>query len=349
FRGSTEHFTIPAELAAAVGDLSRRTGATRFMILLATFQALLAKHTGGSDIVVGTTVANRNRAELQPLAGFFAAPLVMRTRLAGELEFGEVLGRVRKSVLETYAHQDLPFAKVVEATHPGRQSTYTPLFRVMFSVVKSLMPDIEAPGLSLEPVDIDSGATDFDIFFNIVEEGDGLRGFVIYSSDLFDQDRVRSLIDAYVGVLSQAINKPDTLVADLVLPRELVERRSTAEAGDQPLVAVSATFTAEPVEEVLHFWWRELDFDYQVRFAPYNQVFQQLLDPAGIVGGNRTGVNVLLLRLEDWARGRSRLDKLEANVGDFVSMLESAASKSPVPYLVCLCPASDEFRADAGR
>ncbi|MCP5111218.1 MAG: HAD-IIIC family phosphatase, partial [bacterium] len=105
----------------------------------------------------------------------------------------------------------------------------------------------------------------------------------------------------------------------------------------------------EPVEEVLHFWWRELDFDYQVRFAPYNQVFQQLLDPAGIVGGNRAGVNVLLVRLEDWARGRSRLDKLEANVGDFVSMLERAASKSPVPYLVCLCPASDEFRADAGR
>src|SRR5690242_654529 len=118
-----------------------------------------------------------------------------------------------------------------------------------------------------------------------------------------------------------------------------------------PAIAVSATFTAEAIEPTLAFWLRELKLDFQIRFAPYNQVFQQLLDPAGLFAGNRNGLNVVLVRFEDWARFRnsSTVGELEEEVRHLESALRSAAARGGAPMLVCMCPASPEFLSDPTR
>jgi hypothetical protein len=118
-----------------------------------------------------------------------------------------------------------------------------------------------------------------------------------------------------------------------------------------PAIAISATFTAEALEPVLAFWLRELKLDYQIRFASYNQVFQELLDPSGLLAGNRSGLNVLLVRFEDWVRFRDHVSiaELEEHVQHFVSAVRSAAGAAPAPMLVCLCPGSPEFLTDGER
>src|SRR5215471_18738320 len=125
------------------------------------------------------------------------------------------------------------------------------------------------------------------------------------------------------------------------------------ETAATPLIAITSTFTAEPVREALAFWMKELGWNYEIRFAPYNQVFQQLLDAAGLLRANRNGVNVVLLRLEDWARvtapGVPDLAGLEQSVDQFVSALVSAAACFHSPILLCICPASPLFLADSER
>jgi len=130
----------------------------------------------------------------------------------------------------------------------------------------------------------------------------------------------------------------------------LMDRESqSAEAAGKRMVAISATFTAEPIESTIRFWLDELDMDDDIQFAPYNQVFQQLLDPSSLICSNREGLNIILARIEDWAHNGVHLATLESNVFDFIAALSGAARQSPAPFLVILCPGSAAFLADAER
>src|SRR5262249_8415456 len=135
FRGAHERMTIPADLISEVKDLSRREGVTLFMTLLAAFKLLLHKYTKQDDIVVGLPVAGRNRAELENLIGFFVNSLVLRTDLSGDPVFRELLARVRAIALDAYAHQDLPFEKLVEELQIHRDLSRNPLFQVTFQLI----------------------------------------------------------------------------------------------------------------------------------------------------------------------------------------------------------------------
>ena len=346
FKGGSVSVAFPDDLARTLREFARRRDVTLFTVLLAGFKAFAARCSGQTDLVIGATNANRNRPELERLIGFFAAPLVVRTTLTADPDFDGIVNRVRETLLEAYAHQELPFAKVVEAAQPGRQSSYTPLFQVMFSVVKTLLPASEADGLDLEALELGAGATDFDLFLNVIEERDSLRAVVVYSEDLYGADTVRRLMDAYLELLREALDTPTTKLHQFRVPEDLKRREPAAEvAPSKPPVVVCATYTAEPVREVLEFWWRELGFDYETRFAPYNQVFQQLLDPSSPVRRNREGVNVMLIRLEEWTRlsKPDALERLEESVRNFAATLKSAAAATPAPFLVCLCPPSNEF------
>jgi FkbH-like protein len=343
FRGAIEPFEIPAELAVALRGVSRWRGSTLFTTLLGGFGALLARWANQTDVVVGITSANRNRPEIEKLIGFFAAPLVVRIGLGGDPEFGEIWERVRKELLAAYAHQELPFANVVEAAHPGRQPGYTPLFQVMFSLVKPLLAEVVSADLALEALEINPGATDFDLFVNLVDDGEGLRGHVIYNTDLFDRETVRAAIESYQTFLQKAAADARTRLSQLALAERLKSKTEAAE-DRSPAILVAATFTAEPVEEIVAFWMNELGFEYRVRFAPYNQVFQQLLDPGSLLGGNQSGVNVLLIRLQDWMQGGGT--DLDEVAGNLVSSLRGAVERTAAPFLVCLCPPLPDARVE---
>ena len=220
FRGAVEPFALGAARTADLAALSRRQGATLFMTLLALFDTLLGRYTGQDDVVLGSPIANRNRAETEGLIGFFVNSLVMRGDLAGDPSFAALLARTRRAALAAYAHQDLPFERLVEELRPERRLAQNPLFQVVCALQNAPLRRIELPGLSLTPVDAEFTATRFDLEVMLWEGPDrsnGLEGQITYSTDLFDPATVRRLVSHLTVLTDAALADPDLPLSELQL------------------------------------------------------------------------------------------------------------------------------------
>jgi amino acid adenylation domain-containing protein len=186
YAGGRLHAPFGPAFTRGLALLARRHEATPFMVLLAGFQALLTRMTGSEDLTVGSPIANRNRAEIEPLIGFFVNTLVLRGDLAGDPTFRELIGRVRKTTLEAYSHQDLPFEQLVEELKPERRLAANPLFQVLFAVQNAPMGAIDLPGLSLAPLEFDMRVAQFDLELSFWDLAEGLAADLIYSTERFD-------------------------------------------------------------------------------------------------------------------------------------------------------------------
>ena len=187
FRGARLSFSWPEPLSAEIRRLGLREGASLFMVLLAGFKALLHRYTAESDVVVGSPIANRTRSELEPVIGLFINTLVLRTGVEPRQSFRDLVARVRSTAFGAYAHQAVPFEKVVEELQPERDLSRTPLFQVLFILQNTPMAPVELPGLRLSPVSLDGGVSKFDLTLEVREGGQGLRGSLEYSTDLFER------------------------------------------------------------------------------------------------------------------------------------------------------------------
>jgi amino acid adenylation domain-containing protein len=194
---------------------SRREGGTVFMLLLAGFYALLRHLTGEDDLVVGTDVANRNRIETEPLIGFFVNQLVLRGRVPAEGSFRDLLKQVRETTLEAYAHQDLPFDKVVEVLRPERSLAHAPIFQVKLNVQNVPSQILEVPGLTLAPLDFTSTTSQLDLVVNVVDDGASFYGSIHYNTDLFLAETIGDWWADYEKILSAVADRPETSLAEL--------------------------------------------------------------------------------------------------------------------------------------
>ncbi|MFB2976515.1 amino acid adenylation domain-containing protein [Microseira sp. BLCC-F43] len=216
FRGSKESLVISKTTTEALKTLSAKEGVTLFMTVLATFQILLHYRSGQDDIVIGTDVANRNHAETEGLIGFFINQLVLRTNLGGNPTFRELLGRVREVTLGAYAHQDLPFEKLVEAFNPKRDLSRTPLFQVKLVLQNAPIPPIEFSGITLQPQEIESGMTKFDLTLFISETEQGLMAVLEYDADLFNASTINGMLVHFERLFSSIVAQPNSRINDLV-------------------------------------------------------------------------------------------------------------------------------------
>ena len=230
-RGAGIPFSIPIDVAQALRALGRREGVTLYMTLLAGFQALLSLYGGDTDIPVGTPVAGRTRRELEGLIGCFVNTLVMRTDLRGQPSGRALLARVRETALGAYAHQDLPFERLVDALQPTRDLSHHPLFQVMFTLQRSAGDTAMPAGLSWTPVALERTAAQFDLSLSIVDEGDALHGVVEYSTDLFDRPRIAAFIAHLQIVLAQLSRDPDAALLSLPLATDVVDDRRSVRHG----------------------------------------------------------------------------------------------------------------------
>ncbi|MCG8351746.1 MAG: amino acid adenylation domain-containing protein [Chloroflexales bacterium] len=232
YAGSYQSFTLPADLAQQLRALGQREGATLFMTLLAGFKILLARYSGQEDICVGTPIANRTRAEIEPLIGFFVNTLVLRTDLAGNPSFRAVLKRMREVALGAYAHQDVPFEMVVDAVQPERNLSHTPMFQVMFSLQNSTARGGDVADLIMSPVEAHSGTAKFDLTMFVVEEGEQIGGALEYSTDLFDATTITRLIGHFQNLLASIVAAPDQPVMTLPLLSEAERQQLLVEWND---------------------------------------------------------------------------------------------------------------------
>jgi len=215
--GDRQPLLVPPALAGALRSFAQAQGATMFMILLAAFKALLARYSGQDDIVVGSPIANRNRTEIEGLIGFFANTLVLRTPLPGDPTFRDILAAVRKTTLGAYAHQDLPFEKIVEELRPERSNGEIPFFQVVFTLQNVPYPDMQVADFRMTLMPPTSRAAMFDLTCNMKEMPEGVRTSFMYKVGLFDAVTVSRLADHYLRLLTAVAAEPSLRLGELPL------------------------------------------------------------------------------------------------------------------------------------
>ncbi|MEH2324932.1 MAG: amino acid adenylation domain-containing protein [Nostoc sp.] len=227
YQGARQPLQLSKSLSEALLALGQQEGVTLFITLLAAFKVLLYRYTQQEDIVIGSPIANRNRSEIEGLIGFFVNSLVLRSDLSGNPTFRELLSRVKEVALGAYAHQDLPFEKLVEELHPERNLNQNPLFQVVFALQNAPMSALELTGLTLSPLPFDTHTTRFDLEFHLweaniqnglwVDSSEGISGFVVYSTDLFDDATITRMLGHFQTLLEGIVANPEQRIAQLPL------------------------------------------------------------------------------------------------------------------------------------
>ncbi|MDX2242772.1 MAG: amino acid adenylation domain-containing protein [Leptolyngbyaceae cyanobacterium bins.302] len=285
YRGATYPLQISPAVTQALETLSQQAGASLFMTLLAAFQTVLYRYTGQEDMAIGSPIANRHRSEWEGLIGFFVNSLVLRSDLSGNPTFRELLERVRSVALAAYEHQDLPFEKLVEELDPDRDLSRNPLFQVAFALQNAPMQALELPGLTLEPAPLESGSTRFDLEVHLWEPAHGLRslwqsqeglsGFISYSTDLFNRDRIDRLIGHFQTLLQGIVTNPDARLSDLPLLTPVERQQILVEWNRSPLAPLNKggnslqvpLFKGDLGGSVQNLCFHQI-FEAQVRSAP---------------------------------------------------------------------------------
>jgi len=250
FRGGRAARVLPAVLVDRLRALAGGAGASLFMVLLAGFQLLLARWSGQEDVPVGSPIAGRTRREVEGLIGIFLNHLVLRTDLSGDPTFRELLRRVRDVAVGAFAHQDLPFEKLLAEIEPQRDLSRTPLFQVFFNLLNFPATEVRLPGLTVEGLGVPEPQAKFDMTLYLVEDQGAVRLNLVYNADLFDAPRMEEALDQYHFLLDQASVCPDTRIGAFSLVTEAAE-----EVLPDPEDDLDASWPGSVADAVaLHAW-----------------------------------------------------------------------------------------------
>jgi acyl carrier protein len=261
FEGGVVGVWVPGEVVDRLRVIGRDRGATLFMVLLAAFQGLLARYAGVGDVAVGVPVAGRVRPELEGLIGFFVNTLVVRSDCSGDPTFEELLVRVRGSVLGAFAHQDVPFDRLVAELAPARDLGRNPLVQVMFQLMNAPREPWWLDGVEAESFPAAAGATPFDLECHLVERDGGLSGSLVFSRDLFDEDRVQRLGQHYQRFLTEIAGNPTHTLHELTSQAEVSSEASpdvSSDLAQNGLATAARVAPRNAVERTIADIWCEV-------------------------------------------------------------------------------------------
>ncbi len=232
FEGSFLTGEIGPELTEALKDLSRREGVSLYMTLLAAFKTLLARYAGQEEVVVGTPIANRNWIDIENLIGFFVNTLVLRTDLSRNPPFNELLKRIREVTLGAFAHQDVPFEKLVEELQPERDLSRTPLFQVMFSLQNAPMPPLELAQVTMTLLQDETTTAQFDLTLDVTERPHGMECLLEYSTEVFERSTVQRILTHFTNLLESIVTNPEQRLRELPMLTDAERRQMLVEWND---------------------------------------------------------------------------------------------------------------------
>ena len=245
YHGASLGMSLPAALHNKLKQLCRDEEVTLFSCLLAAFHVVLYRYTGEEDIVIGTSVANRTSPETEKLIGFFVNLLALRTNVSGDPSCRELIHRVQEVVLDAYAHQQLPFEKLVQEIYQQRTLNHTPLFQVFFMFMSSMEESEGVAGLRMTSIPIGMSTAKFDVSFALSEGANGLFGSIEYDVDLFDGARIATMGEHFKRVLEQIAVKPGQAISDIHLLSD--DETASLSPTDFP----EADLTREDFESIL--------------------------------------------------------------------------------------------------
>ncbi|MFT0475969.1 amino acid adenylation domain-containing protein [Pseudomonas antarctica] len=258
-RGNSVQVHLPPALVSGIKRLAQQEGATPFMLLLASFQTLLYRYSGQSDIRVGVPIANRNRVETERLIGFFVNTQVLKADLDGQMTFVELLQQTKRRSLEAQAHQDLPFEQLVVALQPERSLSHNPLFQVMFNHQTDAQGGREGqqlPGLRVSELDWDSQTTHFDLSLDTHESAEGIWAALTYATDLFDAATIERLAQHWQNLLHAVVSAPHSRLSDIVMlsaaEHDVIRQQWNAPATGIEVHAVHQLFEVQAEQHPQH-------------------------------------------------------------------------------------------------
>jgi amino acid adenylation domain-containing protein len=295
YHGAHQPFQLSTELSAQLRELSRRHGATLFMTLLAAFDVLLCRYAGQDQVLVGTPIANRNRSETEALIGFFVNTLVLRGDVRGNPSFRELLRRVRETALSAYAHQDLPFEKLVEELQPERDMSRSALFQVMFVLQNAPGEALELEGLSLSGVESASDTVKFELTLALQEFEGMVVGGLNYNRDLYEPETIERIVQSYERVLQAVATDAEQRVVEIDLlsedeRRQIIEGWNEAEPEYAPALTLTELFEAQAARtpEAIALFFEDTTLSYRELNERSNQLAHYLqrqgVGPESLVG-----------------------------------------------------------------
>jgi len=297
YNGQSTVFSVDANTTVQLRQLAQQSGCTLFMTLLAAFNVLLARYSGQNDISVGSPIANRHRHEIEPLIGFFVNTLVLRNRLDMQADFGEFLSLVKRTTLEAYAHQDMPFEKLVDELNPVRSLSHNPLFQLMFVMQNMPVKTLDLPDLQVETLDYENTTAQFDLTLAIKETSEGLKTEWEYNTNLFDASSIQRMAGHFGILLKAIVDNPQVPLNRLPLltQAEIEQQRQ----WNQTTFVYSKNKTLHGLfeEQVLKtpnnqaVVFEDQALDYQTLNHKANQLAHYLRDQ-GVIQGELIGISI---------------------------------------------------------
>jgi amino acid adenylation domain-containing protein len=251
-RGGRATIEIRKEIHEGLKRVSQRAKATLFMTLMAAFKLILMRYCREEDVSVGAAIANRTMKGVESLIGFFVNTLVLRTDLSGNPSFSELIKREKRVALEAYAHQELPFEKLVEEINPDRDLSRSPLFQVMFVLQNTRQESLEIKGLKLTKIGEASESSKFDLMLTLTEEKEAVVGDLSFSGDLFEESTIKRMVGHFERALAEAVRNENQNINDLELLSELEQKQIVLEwnqtSAEYPMVSSIQQLFEEQVE-----------------------------------------------------------------------------------------------------
>ena len=248
-----QSLVLNKELTDALRAFSQREGVTLFMTLLAAYKALVYRYSKQQDILVGTPIAGRNRAQIEGMIGFFVNMLALRTNVSGGLRFRELLAQVREVSLQAYAHQDLNFDKLVEVLQPKRKPHHTPLFQTTFVLQNiPLSQTLRLPGLTLAPYEIALVQPQYDFTLTIWEEPGQLTARLKYLTALFESDTITRILENYEAILRRIVAQPDMRLNSIEMMGEQERSTRMTESKERANASLKKLLTVKPKAINIH-------------------------------------------------------------------------------------------------
>lgn len=339
-KGATVPVALSAEVSGRLSALARTRNASSYMLYLAAFQMLLGRWAGREDFLIGSPVAGRSRRETEGLIGMFVNTLVMRADLAGDPTFVDLLDRVRNTALEAYEHQDLSFEALVAELQPERDLARQPIFQVLFAMQNLPAGEFALQDVSVDALDRPQTTATFELSLYVYDTPEGVQGMFEYSTALFSRGSAERMAAQFLALVEAVADTPTKRLSDL----------SAQIAPIGLTMTVSATFTGEPLVEILDYWGEVVQTPVHVQSTGFGQVLQSLYGehPPGTRAGD---IHIVLVRVEDWARGSSSgpaafdLDVAGEAVQRFIDRLQAVAADADGHQLVAICPMSPRAAA----
>jgi amino acid adenylation domain-containing protein/FkbH-like protein len=364
FFGAMVHKQVSETLTSNLNKLALEQNMSLNNLLLSLYAVIVGQYSGQDDIVVGSLTSGRSHLDLENLIGVFINYLPIRLAPKANLKLNDYLSQSQKTLISAYVNQDYPFDLMVEDCIKVRDKSRNPFFDTMVNfhlenTLQNLSHFQEELGTDCNIKIIPNNSLQDNLFQSVldfkldIEPSEKMLNFYLsYNNRLFSSERMNSFMNDFIRFLEFVAEQPNYLLKQYFdeHPANLEENepKSAEDSTSQQLkVALCSSFVLEPIENSIEYWCKEFEMDVKLEFTPYNQVFQQLLDPGSILNKNK-GLNVLLFRIEDWLRDQKdissaeQIEYLTANYKELIFAIENLIKTCKVPYLTGVVPITVE-------